>query len=98
MEITNLIKKNIKTTVQGIDVLITTEYNQGEIPCVYNCNVSGQVKPIHEGKPEKWFNINCTLDIEEKVVQINTSGDVPIGFLAALETEILAANELLIVA
>lgn len=87
------IKTNITTMVQGIDVVIMTECKQGEMPSVYNCNISGQTPPVQEGELEKWFNVNCILGVETRDVQVNTSGSVPVGFLSALEIEMMAAHE-----
>lgn len=93
MKTESFIKTNIETTVQCIEVLITTECKQGEIPSVYNCNVSGQIPPVQEGEIEKWFNVNIGLNTDSREVQVSTSGNVPLGFLAALETEMLKAHE-----
>lgn len=93
MKTESFVKTNIETTVQGIEVVITTECKQGEIPSVYNCNVSGQIPPVQEGEIEKWFNVNSILNVETRDVQVNTSGSVPVGFLASLETEMMAAHE-----
>lgn len=93
MKLINFIKTNIETTVQGINVVITTEYKQDGTPSLYSCNVSGQVAPLHEGDPGKWFNVNSILNVETRDVQVNTSGSVPVGFLSALESEMIAAHE-----
>lgn len=93
MKTESFIKTNIETTVQGIAVLVTTEYKQEETPSIYTCNVSDQISSIQEGE-SKWFNVNMVLDMVGKDVQVGTSGNVPVGFLAALESEMLAAHDL----
>lgn len=85
MKTTSFIKTQVETTVQGIAVVVATEYKQGETPNMYTCNVSTQVE-------QKWFNVNSTLNVSEQDVQVNTSGNVPVGFLAALETEMVAVH------
>ena len=95
MKTESFIKTNIETTVQGTSVVVTTEYKQGKTPVVYNCNISGQVEPVQEGDPVKWSNVSCELNTESREVQVSTSGSVPVGFLAALETEMLKAHEYL---
>lgn len=93
MKTESFIKTNIETTVQGISVVVMTEYKQNETPSIYTCNVSGQIDPIQEGDPGKWFNVSSVLNIGTQDVQVNTSGSVPVGFLAALEVEMMAAHE-----
>ena len=88
-------KKKIATTIQGIDVVIETEFVEGNVPSVYSCNVQGVVKLVQEEVNENWFNINYTLNVSMMDVQVNTSGNVPVGFLSKLEREMLAAHELL---
>jgi len=95
MEITSLVKKKIATTIQGIDVVIETEFVEGNVPSVYSCNVQGVVKLVQEEVNENWFNINYTLNVSMMDVQVNTSGNVPVGFLSKLERGMLAAHELL---
>lgn len=101
MKTTNFIKTNIETTVQGINVVVTTEYKQGEYPSVFNCNVQGQVVEQQEGQqvqpvPSRWFNVNSMLNVASREVQVNTSGSVPVGFIAALETEMIAARDFVV--
>lgn len=85
MKSTSFIKTQVDTTVQGIAVVVTTEYKQGETPNMYTCNVSAQVD-------QKYFNVNSVLNVADQDVQVNTSGNVPVGFLAALETEMVAVH------
>lgn len=92
MKTESFIKTNIETAVQGINVVITTEYKQGETPNVYTCNVSERVESV-EGEPERWFNANSILNVRTRNMQVNTSENVPVGFLATLETEMMAAHE-----
>lgn len=91
MEIVNSIKTEVKTTVQGIDVVINTEYIN--TPSIYTCNVSQQLPSRQEDGVVKWFNVNSILNVETRDVQVNTSGSVPVGFLSALESEMIAAHE-----
>ena len=91
MKTESFIKTNIETTVQGINVVITTEYKQGGVPNVYTCNVSERVESVEE--PGKWFNVNSILNVDTRDMQVNTSENVPFGLLAALESEMMVAHE-----
>ncbi len=92
MEIVNSIKTEVKTTVQGIDVVINTEYIN--TPSIYTCNVSQQLPSRQEDGVVKWINVNYSINVDTRDVQVGTSGDVPVGFLAALELAILEAADL----
>lgn len=91
MEIVNSIKTEVKTTVQGIDVVINTEYIN--TPSIYTCNVSQQLPSRQEDGVVKWINVNYSINVDTRDVQVGTSGDVPVGFLAALEVEMLKVHE-----
>lgn len=91
MQVVNSIKTEVKTTIQGIDVVISTEYVN--VPSIYVCNVSQQL-PSQEGDTGKWINVNYTLNVDTRSVQVGTNENIPVGFLAALELAILEAADL----
>lgn len=93
MKLSNFIKTDVETAVQGTAVVVITERKAGEMPNLYRCDFNGEVPPLEEGGVTLYFNGNATLNVQERKVQVWSSENTPVGFLGALEQEMLAVHE-----
>lgn len=69
------------------------EREEGKMPNIYKCDFNGEVPPLEEGGVTLYFNGNATLNVQERKVQVWSSENTPVGFLGALEQEMLAVHE-----
>lgn len=93
MKLRNFIKSEVNTTVQGFAIVVIVEREEGKTPNLYKCDFSGEIPPVEEGGVTLYFNGNAILNASERKVQVWSSENVPVGFLGALETEMLKVHE-----
>ncbi|MEG2228454.1 MAG: hypothetical protein RRY39_08175 [Odoribacter sp.] len=84
-------KSNI--TIQGIGVVISTEYQQGNLPTVLSARASGQVAKKPQQDPVTYMDLSASYNVEAKSFNNCNGSNVPVGFIQELELKIVETYE-----
>lgn len=85
MEINYLISSRCEALVQGINVALSAEFQEGNIPATVSFSANGNFKVNEE---PVYMNLNGGYNVENKLFNNLNSSHLPAGFVAELETKI----------